>query len=544
MATGKPEFIGPALGSTTQDPGKSRFATRPLPHDILIQASRRLGVLSLVGAALWLAGTVFYHLALIVIPNPGRAWYSATFSDAVCVFAMLSSLALYQYSRGKNRDPQRILDIGLIHLVLTAMDLALILNLDPLWRNLGVVPLVSWVGVILLIFPAIAPNSPGKTFVAGLISASMNPLALYYARSQGYWDGPVSGILVRHFPDLLLVGVGTVIAHVVTGLGKQVSKAREMGSYRLVALLGKGGMGEVWRATHRMLARDAAVKLIDPQMLSHSSGENVIAMQRRFEQEAKATASLRSPHTVELYDFGVTAQGVFYYAMEFLDGIDLQTLVKRFGPQPPARVAHIVRHVCRSLAEAHERGMVHRDIKPTNIFLCRMGGEHDFVKVLDFGLVKVMDNSDVNITREGSTMGTPAYMAPELALGRTNIDGRTDLYGLGCVAYWLITGRLPFEAVNSTAMMMAHLQQVPAPPSQRSEYRVPAALDNAILACLGKEPDERPFDAGALAAMLEEDPDLLKWSREEARRWWQTHVPGEISMNEAPGDLESTAAIG
>ena len=210
---------------------------------------------------------------------------------------------------------------------------------------------------------------PGKTLVAGLIAASMNPLGMLIAMARGIPGyGPASNALVMHYPDYLLVGVAVVISHVVTKLGHQVTKAREMGSYRLVTLLGKGGMGEVWRARHRMLARDAAIKLIQPDMLSRSSGRNAVLMRRRFEQEARATASLRSPHTVELYDFGVTEDGVFYYVMELLDGIDLETLVKRFGPQPPARVVWILRQVCGSLADAHRHGMIHRDIKPTNIF--------------------------------------------------------------------------------------------------------------------------------------------------------------------------------
>jgi serine/threonine-protein kinase len=192
-------------------------------------------------------------------------------------------------------------------------------------------------------------------------------------------------------------------------------------------------------------------------------------IQRRFEQEAKATALLRSPHTIGLYDFGVSENGIFYYVMELLDGIDLETLVQKFGPQPAARVVYILRQVCRSLDDAHNHGLIHRDIKPTNIFLCRMGNEYDYAKVLDFGLVKVLESNEPQMTGTHATTGTPAYMAPELAMGSSNIDGRTDLYGLGCVAYWLLTGQMVFEENGSTAMMLAHLQKVPVPPSQRTE---------------------------------------------------------------------------
>jgi serine/threonine protein kinase len=210
----------------------------------------------------------------------------------------------------------------------------------------------------------------------------MNPLSMLVARARGTWNfGPAINVIVMHYPDFLLVGVAVVISRVVTKLGQQVGKEREMGSYRLLTMLGKGGMGEVWRARHRMLARDAAIKLIQPEMLSGKSGTNALLIQRRFEQEAKTTALLRSPHTVQLYDFGITEDGVFYYVMELLDGIDLETLVKRFGSQPSARVVSILCQVCRSLSDAHRHGMIHRDIKPSNIFLCRMGGEYDFAVV-------------------------------------------------------------------------------------------------------------------------------------------------------------------
>jgi serine/threonine-protein kinase len=325
-----------------------------------------------------------------------------------------------------------------------------------------------------------------------------------------------------------------VISRVMTKLGQQVTKAREMGSCQLVSKLGAGGMGEVWRASHRMLARDAAVKLIQPSMLSGEAGRNATLIQRRFEQEARATATLRSPHTVELYDFGVTEDGVFYYVMELLDGIDLETLVKKFGPQPPARVAGIVRQVCLSLGDAHRQGMIHRDIKPTNIFLCRMGNQHDYAKVLDFGLVKVLDNNETAMTGAGATTGTPAYMAPEVALGN-EIDGRTDLYGLGCVAYWLLTGSLVFEEKGATATMLAHVQKAPAPPSQKSEIAIPQSLERAILMCLEKNPVARPATADALKRMLERGGDLGSWTEDDAERWWQTNVP----VNHNAGDVET-----
>jgi len=275
-----------------------------------------------------------------------------------------------------------------------------------------------------------------------------------------------------------------------------------------------------------MLARDSAIKLIRPELLVRNGVKQAAAIRRRFEQEAKTTALLRSPHTVALYDFGTSNDGGFYYVMELLDGIDLEKLVQQFGPQPPSRVIHILRQACNSLAEAHRRGMVHRDIKPTNIFLCRMGVDYDFVKVLDFGLVKtIMGEVEPRMTAEGSAAGTPAYMPPEVALSREQIDGRADLYGLGCVAYWLLTGCLVFEEKTSTATILAHLQSAPVAPSERSGIPVPASLERLTLACLAKSPADRPANAETLSQLLADCADAGSWKQEEAERWWRMNLP-------------------
>jgi serine/threonine-protein kinase len=236
-------------------------------------------------------------------------------------------------------------------------------------------------------------------------------------------------VLVMHYQDYLIVAVATVVSYVVVGLGREVAKAREMGSYQLGDLLGRGGMGEVYKATHRMLARPAAIKLIRPEMVGPAGSNAGQSALTRFKREAMSAASLQSPHTVSLYDFGVTADGTFYFAMELLEGMDLETLVRTHGPQPAARVVHILRQVCESLEEAHAAGLVHRDIKPANIHLGRLGLRHDFAKVLDFGLVKRRIETDVTLTQvtgAGVISGTPAYMAPETALG-DEVDGRADL---------------------------------------------------------------------------------------------------------------------
>lgn len=248
----------------------------------------------------------------------------------------------------------------------------------------------------------------------------------------------------------------------------------------------------------------------------------------RFEREAQAIARLRSPHTVELFDYGVADDGAFYYAMELLEGVDADTLVRRFGPLPADRTIHVLRQVCHSLSEAEACGLVHRDIKPANIFLCRYGEDCDFVKVLDFGLVKALGESvgaAPALTGENWIAGTPAFIAPEQALGRTDLDGRADIYALGCVAYWLLTGNLVFTAETPVALLMRHAQDPASAPSSRSELPIPLELDRIILACLAKDPAERPQTARELSRRLLEVEGAEGWSEDRARSWWEEHLP-------------------
>ncbi len=295
-----------------------------------------------------------------------------------------------------------------------------------------------------------------------------------------------------------------------------------LGSYRLIERLGAGGMGEVWRAKHRLLARLAAVKLIRASALEHAGDDHRLL--ERFQREAVATANLRSPHTVQLFDFGISATGSFYYVMELLEGMDLQTMVKRFGPLPSERVVSFLRQACRSLIEAHDAGLVHRDIKPANLYVCRLGPEVDFLKVLDFGMVKAMAAGDqTQLTTEGTAQGTPAFMSPEMALGESEADGRVDIYSLGCVAYWLLTGSLVFEANSVSQMMMDHIQTPPVPPSQRAEQEIPESLERIVLSCLEKSKEERPPTALILWESLGSVEFRSPWTQERAEHWWMVH---------------------
>ncbi len=345
-------------------------------------------------------------------------------------------------------------------------------------------------------------------------------------------------------------GFLAVISARAAALGAAKSRAAaltELGAYRLGQRIGEGGMGEVWTAHHRMLARPAAIKLIRPERL----GPDAEVVTTRFIREARATAELRSPHTIELFDFGQTDSGMFYYVMELLDGIDLSGFVAHFGPMPPGRVVRVLRQVCLSLAEAHEAGLVHRDIKPANIFICQLGGQPDFVKVLDFGLVTpglgeghdplegsvdldrappepdapnlaVDDATDPGITQANQLMGTPAFMSPEQAL-RTDVDGRTDIYALGCVGYWLLTGQAVFTADEQLDVLVAQIEHTPSPPSSVAQCDIPAPLEALLLRCLAKDAEDRPQSAGWLAEELRKIEEQVPWTDAEAAQWWEDH---------------------
>jgi serine/threonine-protein kinase len=388
---------------------------------------------------------------------------------------------------------------------------------------------LSWVAPWVVLFNVVVPAPPRRTLPAVLLSVSAVPLTYAFGVARGV-NVPVPafefffGLILPYVAVAAMAYAGSRTVH---RLAAEVGRARELGSYRLVEPLGGGGMGEVWRAQHRLLARPAAIKLISPAHLGDVGVERRETMLARFEREAQATAAMRSPHTVELYDFGRTDDGAFYYVMELLDGLDCQTLVDTHGPLPAERVAYLLRQACHSLGEAHDHGLIHRDIKPANVFVCRYGRELDWVKVLDFGLVKGSPDhaKDPRLTGEGYVGGTPDFMAPEQVLGDRPVDGRADLYALGCLAYWLLTGRTLFQGANAVATMMQHVQATPEPPSRRTELPIPAQLERIVQQCLEKDPDRRPATADELSARLADVPLPRPWTPERAAEWWDAHRP-------------------
>lgn len=292
-------------------------------------------------------------------------------------------------------------------------------------------------------------------------------------------------------------------------------EAKQLGQYRLETRLGAGAMGVVYKGHHAMLRRPTAIKMLQADNLNE-------AAIGRFEREVQITSKLNHPNSIAIYDFGRTPEGVFYYAMEFLDGIDLQTLVSSYGPQTEGRVIHILKQVCGSLYEAHSMGLVHRDIKPANIMLNRRGGESDVVKVLDFGLVKALDERDQS-QNAGGLSGTPLYMSPESIQTPDAVDGRSDLYALGAVGYFLLTGQTVFEARTLSELCQQHITAVPELPSQRLGRPISSGLEDALMACLEKNRAKRPQTARALSKMLEAIELTDSWTSDEAEAWWGRH---------------------
>jgi hypothetical protein len=494
------------------------------PTDILQQSCKRVAMLGAALAGLLAIGLAVGNLAALLTASDGNG-YAALWplpGSAFAAVGIVLSVILAMLARRLHQRPQLLLDLSLVFQVAFAF----LVGMLHYWTlpGGGLSPLT----VIILIFPMIAPNSVPKILLASLVSATMDPLGFGLAALRGVESQlPTSTMLLQFLPTYAMAFVAVIPAQIVRRLGREVRQARELGSYRLGGRIGSGGMGEVYHAEHRHLARPAAIKLIRPDILgAHATGNAPVALER-FRREAQAVATLRSPHTTALYDFGVTEDGRPYLVMELLDGMGLDELVERYGPLPPERAAYLVAQACASLAEAHHRGMVHRDVKPSNLFTTRQGLEFDFVKVLDFGIVKDrLGHESTTLTTPDTATGTPEYMAPEVAMGEEEIDGRVDVYALGCVLYWLVTGKPVFEASSPRRMLHLHITEPPPAPSTRTELDVPAEFDDVVLACLAKNPADRPASARELARRLAAIPFAELWTAERAQGWWETHVPG------------------
>ncbi len=495
-------------------PTSAGQASVPLPDDLALESVGRLRIVCLVIITLWMIGLVMNHLVapfLGLTPAQMIPWPPV--ADVLAIACLALSLVVYWLAP---RVGGRLFTVAIAYQVAVAFAAGVVNQ----WQPVALAGRLSWLCVLILIFPSIVPGPPRTVLLGSILTATMDPVGLLIARARGLELPPLGLLIWTYLPNYICAGLAVLPSKIIAHLGRKVSQARQLGSYRLIERIGRGGMGEVWKAEHQLFARPAAIKLIAGQNLLEGSGR---IAQERFRREAEAAAGLRSPHTIQLYDFGITRDRRLYYVMELLEGSDLESLVVRYGPQPPARVASILRQACRSLAEAHAGGLVHRDIKPANLYIGRIGLEYDFVKVLDFGLVKGGGRGareDVRLTAPEAVSGTPAYMAPEMAAGEP-LDGRADLYALGCVGYFLLTGSLVFEGDNALQLVFKHIQTAPVPPSLRLGRAVPEALERVILHCLAKAPSARPADAATVAdALTLAGAD--DWTQSDAKRWWET----------------------
>jgi serine/threonine-protein kinase len=473
--------------------------TSRFPTDLFVDATRRLRVACLVWAGIWGFGLVMNNLVSPAISPDAPlddAWPIP--ANPVAAVVIAGSLVLYAVLRRFALASARVLDLALGYEVFVALAIGIVNQWTP---N---VHAVSWVAVVILVHPLLVPTPPMRTLVASLLAASMDPVGLLISHLRGVALPPFEALLWANLPTYLCAGMAVIPARIFDRLGREVRDARDIGAYRLGELLGRGGMGEVYRGEHRLLARPAAIKVIRPELLGAPDGEARARLLRRFEREAQVTASLRSPHTVRVFDYGMTEDGTFYYVMELLDGMDLDRVVREGGPMDPPRALRILLQVLDALGEAHAEGLVHRDVKPNNVVIGTYGRRPDFVKVLDFGLARPHWGSSKaavdGTTDTASISGTPSFMAPEQALGR-EVDARADLYAVGTLAFWLLTGQAVFEGRTGLEVMTHHLRRDPDPPSAR-RAGVPRALDEAVLACLAKDPEGRPPSADALSARL------------------------------------------
>jgi serine/threonine-protein kinase len=404
---------------------------------------------------------------------------------------------------------------------------AVIAHSTPVGYGVHLVPLLL-AALVLILRAGLVPSPPWRT---ALVSALTSVPSVWACSVIAMRDGDLMAKIGREWPTTTVppwfgITFGSIIwsaaltlatsyvSRVIYGLQREVQSARRLGQYVLGELIGEGGMGAVYQAQHALLRRPTAVKLLHPDRV----GPQSLA---RFEREVQITARLTHPNTVAIFDYGHTPDGVFYYAMEYLEGVSLQELVERFGPQPAARVVHILLQAAGALAEAHSLDLIHRDIKPANMLFCERGGVPDVVKLVDFGLVKrIGPSNDPELTQADAITGTPQFLAPESIIDPSTVDHRVDIYGLGCVAYLLLTGKPPFEGKSVVEVCGHHLHTIPQKPSERLGAPIDPELESLVLACLEKNPESRPRDAAQLVATLTACAARLPWTVADARAFW------------------------
>jgi serine/threonine-protein kinase len=481
-------------------------------------------------------------IVYILILMASALWRRAVFGeedstlyriDAGIIVAFLSSIALLCTRFPIPLVGLKSLELGMVGLLagrIAFVQYRLMLRFsirgDVMMAQLTMKNVVLLISVLILTYGLYVPKSWRRTaFVVGPLAllpfATLSALALWHPVTMEWlWKGwhysttPRAVLFTFDALILLILAIGSTFgARTISRLRRQVAEARRLGQYCLGQRLGAGGMGEVYLAEHQLLKRPCAVKLIRP---GPESGSKIL---ERFEREVRLTATLSHPNTVEIYDYGRAEDGTYYYVMEYLRGLNLAELVERHGPLPPGRAVYLLRQVCGALREAHAAGLIHRDIKPSNIFTARRGGMDDVAKLLDFGLVRPMAAREVALSGEGQILGTPLFMSPEQATGSRELDERSDIYSLGAVAYYLLTGRPPFEGDSGIVVLIAHARDPVIPPS-RIRADIPDDLERAVLRCLAKDVDGRFPNARNLERALGECACASEWDQNRACQWW------------------------
>jgi serine/threonine-protein kinase len=476
----------------------------------------RLFLLGAVMALLDILFTLGFYLMWRLEPSVGRETALSLSRSPGVVGLALTLLALAAVTKWLDLGPAalRALDLSAhfsIGLALTAVAVSI-----PV-PTFGMFEALLGLSAILCARAILLPSSATFTLCVSTLACAPSAVAVI-GWAERFAAGAVAPHTVRTLyvaRCVLVIAISVVASAVLYRLRREVRHARRLGQYTLEERLGEGGMGVVYRARHAMLRRPTAVKLL----LNAHPGSLA-----RFEREAQLTANLTHPNSVVVHDYGRSADGVLYYAMEYLDGIDLEELVELDGPQPPARVVHLLRQACGALAEAHAAGLIHRDIKPANLFLCRRPNDPDFLKVLDFGLVKHRAGEKSSITGAPAMLGTPHYMAPESVTAPADVAATSDLYALGAVAFRLLTGQHVFPGNTLVEVCGHHLHTPPAAPSARGARSVPADLDAVILCCLEKSPARRFQNAEALERALTACRDVPVWQRADAAAWWSSRA--------------------
>ncbi|HEY6727028.1 MAG TPA: serine/threonine-protein kinase [Polyangiaceae bacterium] len=472
--------------------------------------------LSLYGKVL-VVQSIFYWLIYALVWGPTVGFERSLGHLASWDVALLTAIysLFWILTRGRPRLLRALLALDVVGSLAIGVD-----NVFLMLGDLGTISGVfeNLIGFICILFfrSLIVPSTVKRTLACGLLMCGPTILGVALGRHR-FEDQSLSWITVVGFTlnwstiALIFSGVASAVLY---GLRREVRDARRLGQYTLGEKLGEGGMGVVYRASHAMLRRPTAIKL-----LAHRSDTSLA----RFEQEVQLLAGLNHPNIVTVHDYGRTAHGSFYFAMELLDGMDLEKLVASNGPQPPARVIHVVRQVARGLHEAHEVGLVHRDIKPANVFVCRRWGDPDAVKVLDFGLAKNHADPPAALTAHDVLLGTPLYISPEALTSHLAVDARSDIYSLGAVAYYMLTAEPVFSGGSLVEVCARHLHAVPVAPSQRLGRAVPADLEAIVLRCLAKSSEDRYPNAAELERALATCEAASQWSSDSARAWWQVH---------------------